>query len=148
MRPSIFDPSPLLFLDRTDSSPGVPFAFLLLPLDIFSTVHYESHYLFLLDAPDYFFSLSSPHTAFHFSVGHPLQPSALSLAHAPSQPFTFLSLLLFSYLLPPPLILSILSFIVLCFSDILFPCRLMIHFLTCLVNARSFGSYRFRTTRI
>jgi len=148
VRPSIFDPSPLLFLDTTDSLPGVTFAFLLpwiylVPCTISRIIS------FFIRRTGLSFSLCRRHTAIftfpldiHYNRQHYPWP-----IHHPSH-FTFYSLL-FSYLLPPSLYYF--YFVLYCcfmFADILFPCRLMIHFLTCLVNVRSFGSYRFRTTRI
>jgi len=100
MRPSIFDTSPPLFLDRPDSlTRRLPFdfrmSFLLLPWIYLvpCTISHIISFCFLLDTG--FFFLSSPYTAIHFPLDIHFNSSALSLAHTPFQPFYsfFLSIL-------------------------------------------------------
>jgi hypothetical protein len=107
MRPSIFDTSPPLFLDRPDSlTRRLPFdfrmSFLLLPWIYLvpCTISHIISFCFLLDTG--FFFLSSPYTAIHFPLDIHFNSSALSpwpIHH--SSLFTFFSI--YFIFLPPSL---------------------------------------------
>jgi hypothetical protein len=140
MRPSIFDTSPPLFLDRPDSlTRRLPFdfrmSFLLLPWIYLvpCTISHIISFLFFI-RHRIFFSVVAIHRH-SLSVGHPptFQHYPWPIHH--SSLFT-----LFFYLFYIPsaitsLFLPLSFYFVVCFySDVLFPCRLMIHFLTCLVK--------------
>jgi hypothetical protein len=141
MRPSIFDTSPPLFLDRPDSlTRRLPFdfrmSFLLLPwiyLVPCTISHIISFLFFIRHRIIFSFVAIHRHS---LSVGHPLQLfSIISLAHTPFQPFYFFFYLFYIPSAITSLFLPLSFYFVVCFySDVLFPCRLMIHFLTCLVK--------------